>query len=205
MTRVLRLIIPVSLCGLITSAAVLACHHRGEAPATPRPEATAPSGETAPPAPPVSGESNAMSDAGSGTYAPPPHAVLEQGPGGPGGPGVLLASQPVTPGPTGAPPTPGAPAPNPPTPSPNAPSPTPGTPSPGAPPSPGMPPSPTGPSQPGGPTPAPGAPQTPSPGAPTQTPADAGVGDSLTPPVPPISDAGIRIDSGMSPVLQRDR
>ncbi|HEX8111060.1 MAG TPA: hypothetical protein VF516_25195, partial [Kofleriaceae bacterium] len=54
----------------------------------------------------------------------------------------------------------------------------------------------------GAPTPPPGAPQ--APGAPTQTPRDAGVGDALTPPVPPISDAGVRIDSGMSPVLQRD-
>jgi len=190
MTRVFRLIIPVSLCGLITSAAVLACHHRSEAPATPRPEATTPSGEPAPPVPPASSEGNAMPDAGTGSYAPPPggpHAVLERGMGGPGGPAVLLASQPS--GPTGAPPTPGAPAP------------TPGTPSPGTP---STPPSPTGPSQPGAPTPPPGAPQTPSPGTPTQAPADAGVGDALTPPVPPISDSGVRIDSGMSPVLQRD-
>ncbi|HEX3478211.1 MAG TPA: hypothetical protein VHT91_24485 [Kofleriaceae bacterium] len=200
MTRVLRLIIPVSLCGLFTSAAILACHHRSDAPTTARPEATTPSTEPAPPVAP-NAEGNPMTDGGMGTQAPPPggaHAVLEQG--AVGGPGVLLASQPVTPGPTGAPPPPGTPSPNPPTPSPNAPSPAP-SPPPGTPPNPGAPSSPTGPSQ---PSPTPGMPQTPAPGTPTQTPRDAGVGDALTPPVPPISDAGVRIDSGMSPVLRRD-
>ena len=211
MTRLVRLFIPVSLCGLFTSAAILACHHH-EGPATAQPTPTTPPpgeqpapttpapGEQPAPTTPPGGPDTSMPDAG---YPPPPgapHATLERSLGGV--PTVQLASQPA--GPTGAPPTPGAPAPNPPTPSPGAPSPTP-NPQPGSPPSPGMPPSPTGPSQPGGPTPPPGAPQTPSPGTPTQTPADAGVGDALTPPVPPISDAGVRIDSGMSPVLQRDR
>jgi hypothetical protein len=153
MTRVFRMIIPVSLSGLFASAAILACHHRSEPPAAPRPEATTPVGEPAPPVPP-NGEGNAMPDGGMGPLAPPPsapQAALQQGIGGPD---VLLASQPVTPSPTGAPPPPG-------TPSPSSPTPAPGVPSPGAP-TPGMPPSPTGPSQPGAPTPAPGTPQAPS-------------------------------------------
>jgi hypothetical protein len=201
MTRLIRMIIPVSLGGLITSAIILACSHRGEAPATPRPEPTSPSGQPAP-LPLASGEGNGM--AGAGTDRDPPRpggsqAALDRGPDGRGAPAGLLAAQPVMPpGPTGAPPTPGAPAPNPPTPSPNAPAPTPSLPRPGTPTTPGLPPSPTGPSQPGGPTTPPG-------GTPTQTPGDAGTGDALTPPVPPISDAGVRIDSGMSPILQRDR
>jgi hypothetical protein len=223
MTRLLRLVLPVSLCGLFTSAAILACHHHPQASATAQvtpqtpndqptptatpPTTTPPSEQPAPPVPPASNEGNPTGDAGVNQYPPPPgtpHAALERKLPGGGSP-VLLASQPVAPqGPTGAPPTPGAPSPTPSTPSPGAPSPTPNPAQPGTPPSPGMPPSPTGPSQPGSPTPPPGTPQTPSPGTPSQTPGDAGVGDALTPPVPPISDAGVRIDSGMSPVLQRD-
>lgn len=216
MTRVIRLIIPVSLCGLFTSAAVLACHHHHDGPATAQPATpatdhqpapTTPPGEQPTPTMPPGGPGPGMLDAGMTGSPPPsgPQATLQRSLNAAGVPAVQLASQPAAPpGPTGAPPTPGAPAPNPPTPSPNAPSPTPtpGSPSPGTPPAPSVPPSPTGPSQPGGPTPAPGTPQTPGP--PPQTPSDAGIGDALTPPVPPISDSGVRIDSGMSPVLQRD-
>jgi len=187
MTRLIRMILPASLCGLFTGAIVLACSHRGDLPATPRPEVTAPGGQ---PVMLPSGESS-------------PGASLEH-PGGPNGPTVLLASQPVVP--TSGPPQPGAPSPTTPSPAPTAPSPTtpspsptpglpgPGTPAPGAP-SPVPPGSPT--------TPSPDSPTTP-PGTPTQTPSDAGVGDTLTPPVPSLADAGLKIDSGMSPVLQRD-
>ena len=122
MTRLLRLFIPVSLCGLFTSAAVLACHHHPEAPATAQPAPTPPPpGEQPAPTPPLPGDPPAptspppggpgsmMPDAGINRYPPPPgvpHAALERSLGGV--PTVQLASQPVTPqGPTGAPPTPG--------------------------------------------------------------------------------------------------
>ena len=175
MTRLIRMIVPLSLCGVLTGAIVLACH-RGDVPASPRPEPIAPSGQPMPTLGP-GGEGDGMTDGGI-SHAPlpgAPHAALDLGRGAP----VLLASQPAAPGPTGAPPPPGAPQP--------------GAPQPGSPPSPGAP-QPGSPSQPGLP---PGGTSSPST-------TDAGISDALTPPMPSTADAGIRIDSGMQPILQRD-
>src|SRR5262245_12424160 len=44
MTRLARLLVSLSLSALGVGAVAVACSHRGEAPATPRPELTSPSG-----------------------------------------------------------------------------------------------------------------------------------------------------------------
>jgi outer membrane biosynthesis protein TonB len=223
MTRLARMLVPLSLSALLAGAAAVACSHRGEAPATPRPEPTSPSGM-----PMIGGgastEGSGPDDAGvDGLLATPPargssptqsSLMRMRGARDSASPTVLLASQPASPSvpsqpapsqPPGSPPTgapspsqPGAPSPSQPAPSQPTPSkPTPSKPSPAQP-------SPTQPS-PSQPAPSQPAPSQPSPGSgapgPSSGPADAGVFDAGLPQLPPIVDAGIPGgDGGMQPI-----
>lgn len=216
MTRLARLLYPLSLSAMLAGAVAIACSHRGEAPATPRPEPTSPSGM--PSAMPMGGGAREGSnpdpiDAGvDGMLATPPSggqplSLLR----GPGSPAIQLAAQPTSPSappPTGAP-SPGAPpqpAPSP-SPSPSQPSqPAPGTPPTGAPLQPGTPAQPGAPSQPAPKSPSPGSGSGSGSNAPgtSSGPADAGAFDAGLPQLPPIPDAGIPADSGMQPILKRD-
>jgi hypothetical protein len=207
------MLLPLSLSALLAGAFAVACSRRGEAPATPRPEPTSPSGM------PMGGgarESNDPIDAGvDGMLAAPPagassqlQSLLMRGSHRAGAPTVLLASQPATPGappPSGAPAQPGAPSqPSPSQPSPPQPAPAQPSPTPGAPPPTGAPSQPS-PSQPSPSQPSPGSPR-PGSGAPgtSSGPADAGAFDAGLPQLPPIPDGGIPSDSGMQPILRRD-
>lgn len=219
MTRLVRLLLPLSLSALSTGAIVAACH-RGDVPAAPRPEPTDPSGK---PITTIGPTTETPADAGVDSLlgAPPAGAAVQLSPhaargfaGGAEG-AALLASQPVTPAPSGAP-APGAPSPSPsPSPSPAQPAPSPAQPAPGQPPT-GSP-QPGAPAQPGVPTPSPSSPSSPAPGTPrpgpgsgsgpgpgpSAGPSDAGVFDAGLPQLPPVSDAGFPGDAGMQPILRR--
>ena len=201
MTRLLRMVLPISLCALITSAIILACgggsSGPGDMPTVPRPEPIDPSGQPLPAAHPVDPATTLNDARAAGT--PTPGSPLTSALSGSRHPGVapelLLAAQPAALPPGGSQPQPGAP-------SPGAP-PQPGTPPPGSPP-PGSPPAAPSPSQPaprppGSPSqPAPGSPSQPAPGAP----GDAGVSDAVS--LPPVPDGNLPRDSGMEPILRRD-
>jgi hypothetical protein len=216
MSRLTRMIVPVSLSALFTGAAIVACggHHStpGDMPASPRPEPVDPSGQPASAGggpPPVSG---AIPDAGTDgrTDAAPglaPVSMEIRGPGASRGVPLILAAQPTLPTTAGQPGAPSTGAPT--TPSPTTPSPsptTPGSPTTGAPPtgspSPATPtpgsPSPNTPT-PGSPSPNPPTPGTPSPGTPS-TPGDAGVDGGSS---GPTYDAPLRNDAAMQPILRR--
>ncbi|HMG21822.1 MAG TPA: hypothetical protein VK607_10910 [Kofleriaceae bacterium] len=232
LTRVIRMIVPVSLAGLFSGAAIVACGQRGNVPATPRPEPLAPSGQPMPLVGPGGGIGDVPIDAGTDALlvSPVSGSAIGAVVGAARAQGVALevvaASQPAAPPPTGdlppagAPPPTGAPAPTGAPPAPGAPppgAPPPGSPPPGAPPNPGAPPpgspspppgspSPGTPPPPGAP-PAPGAPPptnppAPGPGAPPPTIRDAGVSDAPVR-LPPVPDAGVRVDSGMQPILKK--
>ncbi|TMQ08490.1 MAG: hypothetical protein E6J90_40315 [Deltaproteobacteria bacterium] len=209
MTRLIRLLVPLSASGALAGALVIACGShtgRGEAPAPPRPDLIAPNGLPAPG--PNAGYSGSIpDDAGDDAYpakpASPPvggtlgtaqgvqvvFAASEQ-PGAapppgsappPSGPPRPGAPQPPAPG---APQQPGSGAPPPGSPPPGSPQPAPGAP--GSPQPPGSPPPPTG-----------NPPSPPRPGAP----GDAGVSDATR--LPPVPDGGIRTDAGMEPILRK--
>jgi hypothetical protein len=197
MTRLIRLLVPLSLCVLIAGAIAIACSRgRGEAPAAPRPDVVSPSGLPALGGPRVGNSVPIPDDAADDSFpasAAPPvtgqtRSVPEVGMtqvvfAASGQPGA--APPPGTAPPPSGPPQPGAP--QPPAPSP------PSQPGSGAPPS--------SPSQPGSGAP-PGAPQPPS-GSPGRgaAPGDAGVQDAGVP-LPPIPDGGVRTDGGMQPILR---
>lgn len=199
MTRLTRMLLPASLCALLTGAIILACSghgSHGEAPAAPRPDSVTPSGEPVQTTPSGYGTPGER-DAGSGASLTP----TPPGSGRPlsraeGAPQVELASQPSVPLPGGNPSQPTVPPPVEPPPQPGVPM------QPSRPP--GVPTTPGAPTQPG----LPGAPPPPStpavPSTPTPPIGDAGIPDALAPQLPPIPDAGIPIDSGMQPILRRD-
>ena len=214
MSRLTRMLLPASLCGLLTGAIILACGGSsgpGDLPAAPRPEPTDPSGQPMPSPRP----GTIQSGLGDAMAPVPPTPISQWVPGGNAGqpkPGVLLASQatgapppPSGPPQPGAPPAPGTPAPGGP-PQPGAPQPPPGSPPPQPPPGSPPPPKPGTPSQPAPPSqPAqPPAPTQPAPSQPTQQPGDAGVSDSSMPQLPPVPDGSIPRDSQMEPILRRD-
>lgn len=205
MMRLVRLLVPLSLSAVIGGAIATACSHRGDLPATPRPEPTSPSGTPQGTGP--ASESSGMIDAGMGGDGAmvTPHAsnALSSAVGVP----VQLASQPAAPAPA---PSTGAPA---------APAPSPGTPTaprPGAPNPPGSPPAPGAPNQPAPPspgTPSPGTPSQPAPspgtqpgsgapGAPTTVDAGVSVFDAGLPQLPSIRDAGLPGDGGPQPIVR---
>ena len=187
MTRLTRVLLPASLCALLTSAIIaVACCHHGASGEPPAPVQTRYPGTGTP------GER----DAGSGaslTPAPPPRSGQPLSRAGDAEPEVQLASQPTVPLPGGTPSQPTVPPPVEP------------PPQPGVPLQPTRPPAlPTEPGAPTRPT-APGTPITPiSPGAPATPIGDAGIPDAYAPPIPPVPDAGIPGDSGIQPILRRD-
>jgi hypothetical protein len=210
--RLIRLLVPLSLYALVTSALVVACGtRRGESPGlAPRPDILAPNG--LPARGPSAGISESDRPIDGYLYAEPatsqaasvvspaeysghrPSAV------------VLAASQPGAPSQPSAPAQPGAPS-----------QPGPGgtsQPTPGAPAQPGpggtSQPAPSAPRQPGsgapppgpGPTAPPPAPAAPQPRPGTSQPGDAGVSDGALP-LPPIPDGGVPADAGLEPILRK--
>lgn len=204
MHRLLRLLVPVSLSALSTGALILACSHRGDAPANPRPEPIDPSGQpmaqpggpAMPGGGPAAEVGGAPSDAGVDGplgMAPPPGQPLSAVMRGTYGATIVLAAQPGTPAapPPGGAPTQPRPA-QPGQPPPPSQQPAPGQPTPG---------SPGSPSAPGAPRPGAGAPRDAGVG-----PSDGGVGDAGVPRLPSVNDGGVSGgDGGMQPILRRGR
>jgi hypothetical protein len=202
MSRLLRLIVPVLGCTLISSAIVIACGAHREAPnAAPRPDTLAPNGMPTG-LRPISSVGEAHSDVSSVLASPlaqPASAVATTG--GNGAAATLpVAAQPGAPQP-GAP-SPGTPAPSAPPPGPSSPTQPgqPGAPAPGTPTQPG----PSAPAPGPGPTAPPAAPSPPGPGPGTSSgPGDAGVSDGSLP-MPPVPDAGLPRDAGPTPILRKN-
>lgn len=206
MTRLTRMLLPASLCALLTGAIILlacgshllACGSHGEAPATPQPDTVTPSGQPVQTSHPGTGtpdERDAGSDA-SLVPPPPPRSgrPLSRAEGAPSD--IELAAQPSVPLPGGNPSQPSIPPPVQPPSQPGVPlepSRPPAVPTtPGAPTRPGLP----------GAPPQPSTPATPT--TPVPPIGDAGIPDAYTPQLRPGLDAGIPFDSGMQPVLGRD-
>lgn len=218
MSRLARLLLPLSLSVVSTGAIVMACHH-GDAPSAPRPEPTDPSGKPMTGAAPAMGSPamEAPMDAGVDSMLGTPQASAA-GPSLSGAHAarsggaeavMLLASQPASPAapPAGAPapaPTPSVPAAPPVGAPPPASPPQPGTPPttgapPPSPPPPGTPPTtgapPPSPPQPPSPSPsapAPGSPSAPRPG----TGSGSGSGSASPGPSAGPTDAGVS-DAGL--------